>query len=269
MEQIQQQPMRMKFFQVDAFTNQPFKGNQAGVCLLEDMPEDEVLRSIAAENNLAETAFLLPVENGYHLRWFSPLLEMTLCGHATLASAHVLWESGLVPAQGDIRFHTLSGELTASREAGWIALDFPARDNEPATLPASLEILFKDKAVNIAYSVDRYIVELNSAAAVAGFVPDREILKPYRCVITARGEEHTPYDFVSRYFAGPVGIDEDPVTGSAHCSLATYWAERLHRNEFFAYQASSRGGELKVVLKGNRVLLKGEAVTVIEGIFSI
>lgn len=261
--------MQMKFFQVDAFTNRPFKGNPAGVCLLEDMPRDGELKAIAAENNLAETAFLLPEANGYHLRWFSPLVEMTLCGHATLAGAHVLWETGLVPPGETIRFYTLSGELTARREAGWITLDFPARNNDAAALPASLEMLFKDSMVHTAYSVDRYIVELSTAAAVAGFVPDRQVLAPYRCVITARGEEGTPYDFISRYFAGPVGIDEDPVTGSAHCSLATYWAERLHKNEFFAYQASPRGGELKVVLKGNRVLLKGEAVTVIAGVFSI
>lgn len=259
--------MDVRFFQVDAFTRQPFKGNQAGVCLLEQMPDDEVLKAIAAENNLAETAFLLPMENGYHLRWFSPLVEMKLCGHATLASAHVLWEAGLVAPDETISFTTLSGLLTASRQSGWITLDFPARDHEPATLPEELRLLFKEEVINVVFSVDRYIVELKTGAAVADFVPDRNLLAPYRLVVTGRGGEGSPYDFISRYFATPVGIDEDPVTGSAHCSLAPYWAPRLHKNEFFAYQASQRGGELKVVLQGNRVLLKGEAVTVIDGRF--
>ncbi|MGF6930219.1 putative PhzF superfamily epimerase YddE/YHI9 [Chitinophaga sp. W2I13] len=259
--------MEVRFFQVDAFTRQPFKGNQAGVCLLEQMPDDEVLKAIAAENNLAETAFLLRVENGYHLRWFSPLVEMALCGHATLASAHVLWETGLVTPDETISFTTLSGLLTASRQNGWITLDFPARDHEPATLPEELQPLFKDEVTNVVFSVDRYLVELKTGAAVAGFVPDRNLLAPYRLVVTGKGDEGSPYDFISRYFATPVGVDEDPVTGSAHCSLAPYWAARLHKSEFFAYQASQRGGELKVVLQGNRVLLKGEAVTVIDGVF--
>lgn len=261
--------MQIKFFQVDAFTHQPFKGNPAGVCMLETMPDDDILKSIAAENNLAETAFLLPENEGYRLRWFSPLVEIPLCGHATLASAHVLWEAGLVPAADTISFYTLSGVLTARRDAGWIALNFPARESEPANLPESFRSLFKDNVVNVAYSVDRYIVELNSSAAVAAFVPDRQILLAHKCIITSRGDAGAPYDFTSRFFAGPIGVDEDPVTGSAHCSLAPYWATRLHKNEFFAYQASPRGGELKVVLQGDRVLLKGEAVTMIEGNFRI
>lgn len=258
--------MEVRFFQVDAFTRQPFKGNQAGVCLLEQMPGDEVLKSIAAENNLAETAFLLPLENGYHLRWFSPKVEMQLCGHATLASAHVLWETGLVAPDATISFTTLSGELTASRQNGWITLNFPARECSRAALPDDLRKLFSD-AIDVAFSVDRYIVELPTGAAVADFVPDRNLLAPYRLVLTGKGNAEGPYDFISRYFATPVGIDEDPVTGSAHCSLATYWAARLHKNEFFAYQASPRGGELKVILEGDRVLLKGEAITVIDGVF--
>ncbi|WP_106530860.1 PhzF family phenazine biosynthesis protein [Chitinophaga niastensis] len=261
--------MKIRFFQVDAFTRVPFKGNQAGVCLLDSMPEDALLKAIAAENNLAETAFLLPTENGYHLRWFSPKVEMKLCGHATLASAHVLWEAGLVRVHDTIRFDTLSGVLTARQQDGWIELNFPARDHEPATLPAPLQELFKDNYVNVTYSFDRYIVELKSAEAVAGFIPDEKLLKDHLCIITARAGEDAPYDFVSRYFAGPVGVSEDPVTGSAHCSLAPYWSARLHKNEFFAYQASARGGELKVVLQQDRVLLRGEAVTVINGIFTI
>jgi PhzF family phenazine biosynthesis protein len=259
--------MQIRFFQVDAFTNQPFKGNPAGVCLLTAMPNDDTMTAIAAENNLAETAFVLPEQDGYRLRWFSPLVEISLCGHATLATAHVLWETGQVPPADTIRFYTLSGLLTARRSEGWIELDFPARDNEPAVLPAAFEAMFKENIVQVTYSTDRYIVELPSAAAVADFIPDTQVLKAAKCIITARGE--APYDFVSRFFAGPIGVDEDPVTGSAHCSLAPYWATRLHKKEFFAYQASARGGELKVVLQGDRVLLKGEAVTVIEGSFRL
>lgn len=261
--------MDIRFFQVDAFTNQPFKGNQAGVCLLESMPDDATLAAIAAENNLAETAFLLPEQDGYRLRWFSPLVEIPLCGHATLASAHVLWEAGLVPPEATIQFYTLSGVLTASRGGDWIELDFPARDSESAVLPDLWQPMFTQTIVNVAYSVDRYIVELASDKAVADFKPDRQLLLAHKCIITARASAGSPYDFTSRFFAGPIGIDEDPVTGSAHCSLAPYWAERLHKNDFFAYQASARGGELKVVLQGDRVLLKGEAITVIEGIFRI
>ncbi|MBS0030784.1 PhzF family phenazine biosynthesis protein [Chitinophaga sp. 22321] len=261
--------MQIRFFQVDAFTNQPFKGNPAGVCLLESMPEDHILTSIAAENNLAETAFLLPENDGYRLRWFSPLVEIPLCGHATLASAHVLWETGIIPVTSTIPFYTMSGLLTATRHNDWIELDFPARNSEPAVLPQGWESMFDDNVVNVAYSVDRYLVELASAAAVADFAPDKRLLATNKCVITARGAAGSPYDFVSRFFATPIGIDEDPVTGSAHCSLATYWAARLHKNEFFAYQSSQRGGELKVILQGNRVLLLGQAITVIEGTFRI
>lgn len=261
--------MDIRFFQVDAFTNRPFKGNQAGVCLLESMPDDATLRAIAAENNLAETAFVLSEQDGYRLRWFSPLVEIPLCGHATLASAHVLWEAGLVAPEVTINFYTLSGLLTARRSEGWIELDFPARDNEPAALPESWQSMFAQEIINVTYSVDRYIVELKSDKAVADFIPDRQLLLAHKCVITAKGAADSPYDFTSRFFAGPIGIDEDPVTGSSHCSLAPYWAERLHKNDFFAYQASARGGELKVVLQGDRVLIKGEAITVIEGTFRL
>jgi PhzF family phenazine biosynthesis protein len=261
--------MDIRFFQVDAFTDRPFKGNPAGVCLLESMPDDSFLTAIAAENNLAETAFLLPEQEGYRLRWFTPLVEVPLCGHATLASAHVLWETGLVAPEAPIQFHTLSGLLTARRSEGWIELDFPARDYEPVALPEHWESLFSQELVNVAYSVDRYIIELKSDKAVADFIPDRSLLSAHKCVITAKAAPDSPYDFTSRFFAVPIGVDEDPVTGSSHCSLATYWAERLHKNDFFAYQASARGGELKVVLQGDRVLLKGPAITVIEGTFRL
>ncbi|WP_143306634.1 PhzF family phenazine biosynthesis protein [Chitinophaga vietnamensis] len=257
--------MQIRFFQADAFTQQPFKGNQAGVCLLEEMLPDETLLHIAAENNLSETAFLLRQRDEYLLRWFTPAVEVALCGHGTLAAAHVLWQTAAVPADEMIRFHTLSGLLTAKQQpGGWIGLDFPARVIEEVDAPGALKAIFPD-AVQISYSVDRYIIELPDDAAVRNYQPDFNALKPYRTVITARGK--APYDFVSRYFAGPVGISEDPVTGTAHCSLATYWAAHLGKNEFFAYQASPRGGELQVELQGDRVLLRGQAVTVIDGYF--
>jgi len=256
--------MHIPFYQVDAFTSQSFKGNPAGVCLL-DMPvTDHLLRSIAAENSHLEIAFLLDTTEGYHLRWFSPRMEMPLCGHATLATAHILWELGLQPKERTLQFHTLSGMLTAAQHDGWIELDLPARTNEPRPLPAELQTLFPGNK-NTVYSVDRYIVELSSAAEVRDFIPDAHLLKDHRCVITSRGEDHSPYDFISRYFAVPVGFTEDHVTGTAHCSLAPYWAERLGKTTFFAYQASPRGGELKITLHDDSVSLQGQAVTVMEG----
>jgi PhzF family phenazine biosynthesis protein len=257
--------MNIPFYQVDAFTNRPFSGNPAGVCILEMPMADHLLQSIAAENSHLETAFLLRTPEGYRLRWFSPLMEMPLCGHATLATAHILWETGWEPADKPLRFATHSGVLTATREDGWIGLDLPARRHAACEMPPELEQLFSGRYVNVVYSVDRFIVELASAAAVRDFVPDSALLKKYRCVITARGEDEGPYDLISRYFAVPVGFLEDPVTGTAHCSLAPYWAERLGKKELFAYQASRRGGELKIILTGDRVLLSGEAVTVLEG----
>jgi predicted PhzF superfamily epimerase YddE/YHI9 len=226
---------------------------------------DRLLQSIAVENNLAETAFLLPRAEGYSLRWFSPKKEMPLCGHATLATAHILWETGREPEGKPLRFDTLSGILTATRQDDWIELDFPARSYEHRPIPEELRELFPAGFVDAVYSMDRYIVELSSPEAVRTFIPDAPFLRQHRLVITSTAEKDTPYDFISRYFAHPVGVPEDPVTGTAHCSLAVYWAQRLERTSFFAYQASPRGGEMKVSLLGDRVSLSGEAVTVIEG----
>lgn len=269
--------MNIPFYQVDAFTHQPFKGNPAAICLLDTPIADPLMQSIAIENNLAETAFLSPVSSPrpvigssphperYSLRWFSPKKEMPLCGHATLATAHILWETGREPHGKPLQFDTLSGILTATQQDGWIELDFPARNNEHRPVPEELEQLFPGGYLDIVYSIDRYIVELPSAADVRAFTPDAPFLQQHRLVITSTAEKDTPYDFISRYFAHPVGVPEDPVTGTAHCSLATYWAQRLKKTTFFAYQASPRGGELKISLHGDRVSLSGEAVTVIEG----
>lgn len=262
--------MNIRFFQVDAFTNKPFTGNPAGVCLLETPLPDETMLAIAAENNLSETAFLLKQADGYSLRWFTPRVEIALCGHATLASAHVLWSNGLEPRDIPLRFHTVrSGLLTAAGKEQLIELDFPARTYEQVVLPTALRQLFQDNYSNAVYSHDRYIVELLSAGAVAAFEPDFQLLASYPVVITAPGDNDSPYDFVSRYFAVPLGVNEDPVTGSAHCCLAQYWADKLGKTTFRAYQASARGGELEVQLQGDRVLLRGEAVTVISGTFHV
>lgn len=262
--------MNIRFFQVDAFTNKPFSGNPAGVCLSEAPLADETMLAVAAENNLSETAFLVKQADGYSLRWFTPRVEIALCGHATLASAHVLWSNGLEPRDTPLRFHTVrSGLLTATAREELIELDFPARTYEPVVLPTALRQLFQDNYSNTVYSHDRYIVELPSAGAVAAFEPDFQLLASYPVVITAPGDSDSPYDFVSRYFAAPLGVNEDPVTGSAHCCLAPYWADKLGKTSFSAYQASARGGELKVELHGERVLLRGEAVTVISGTFHV
>jgi PhzF family phenazine biosynthesis protein len=261
--------MNIPFYQVDAFTSRPFSGNPAGVCLLETPVTDHLLQSIAAENSHLETAFLLRQPGGYQLRWFSPLMEMPLCGHATLATAHILWETGRAPSGQALQFDTLSGVLTATADKGWIGLDLPMRSHTACVVPSELQQSFPGGYRNIVYSVDRYIVELNTAAEVRDFVPDIQLLQKHRCVITARGEEGGPYDFISRYFALPVGFLEDHVTGTAHCSLAPYWAERLGKQEFFACQASPRGGELKIHLQQDRVVLQGEAVTIMEGRITI
>ncbi|MBC9929055.1 PhzF family phenazine biosynthesis protein [Chitinophaga qingshengii] len=263
--------MDIRFFQVDAFTHTPFSGNPAGVCLLETPLPDETLRAIAAENNLSETAFLLKQADGYSLRWFTPEVEVPLCGHATLASAHVLWSNGLEPREAVLRFHTVrSGLLTAAGNGQHIELNFPARPYEPVVLPTLLRQLFQDRESSAVYSHDRYIIELPSAAAVIDFKPDFQLLAPYQVVITARDDrEGSPYDIVSRYFAVPLGVNEDPVTGSAHCCLAPYWAGKLGKTSLNAYQASARSGAMQVELQDDRVLLRGEAVTVISGIFTI
>jgi len=274
--------MNIPFYQVDAFTRRPFKGNPAAICLLDTPISDLLMQSIAIENNLAETAFLIsgpsrnrpvvgssPRPERYSLRWFSPKKEMPLCGHATLATAHILWQTGREPQGKTLQFDTLSGVLTATQQDEWIELDFPARTNERCPIPDELKQLFPDGYNDIVYSVDRFLVELPSPAAVRAFIPDAPFLQQHRLVITSAAEKDTPYDFISRYFAHPVGVPEDPVTGTAHCSLATWWAQRLNKTTFFAYQASPRGGELKISLRGDRVSLSGEAVTVIEGTIDI
>lgn len=256
---------------VDAFSETPFRGNPAGVCL---PPEDRGaawMQAVAAEVNLAETAFLRPRARGeYDLRWFTPLAEVDLCGHATLASAHRLWEEGLAD-EGAIRFHTRSGILTASRAGGEIELDFPSRpaieSAPPLGLVEALGAPFVWTGLN---AVGDLLVEMPDERSVRNLEPDFALLEriPARGVIATAAAERpaeSGYDFVSRFFAPRVGIDEDPVTGSAHCALAPFWAERLGRGELVGWQASARGGIVRTRLEGDRVILGGRAVTVWKG----
>lgn len=261
---------KIRFFQVDAFAEKQFKGNPAAVCLLYDEIFKERMQAIAAENNLSETAFVVKVKDGFNLKWFTPTVEVDLCGHATLASAHILWQEGAIPENETIRFYTRSGLLTAVRKNGWIELDFPASFEKESSLPQEALIALNVKPVNVVFSETRYLVELASEDEVADCKPDFNVLKNHQMIVlTSRGNKSSKYDFVSRSFAPAHGIDEDPVTGSSHCCLTPYWSKRLGKSEMFAYQASERGGEIKVKLSGDRVLFSGKAVTVIAGYFML
>jgi predicted PhzF superfamily epimerase YddE/YHI9 len=258
--------MPLSITQVDAFTSRPFAGNPAAVCVLPEEREEAWMQAVAREMNLAETAFLLARPDGWGLRWFTPAAEVDLCGHATLASAHVLWESGgLLPGE-TARFHTRSGLLTAVRRGDWIELDFPATPEEPVDAPPGLVESLGAAPHYVGRSVFDYLVELDGEEAVRELRPDFRGLAGLgsRGVIATSRSADPAFDFVSRYFAPAFGIDEDPVTGSTHCCLAPFWSGRLGKNAFLARQISARGGELKVELKGDRVLLGGQAVTVLR-----
>jgi len=260
--------MGIPIYQVDSFTSEPFKGNPAGVCLL-DRPADEAwMQRVAAEMNLSETAFPVPRSDGaFDLRWFTPAVEVELCGHATLAAAHVLWETGILAADSEARFHTASGLLTAVREADRITLDFPANPPEPVEPPPGLLDALGVAGSYVGRTRFDYLVDAGEASAVRGAAPDFGGLKRLGvrgAMITARSDDDA-YDFVSRFFAPGAGIDEDPVTGSAHCALAPFWSAKLDRVELVGYQASARGGVVYCRIAGDRVLLSGHAVTVLRG----
>jgi predicted PhzF superfamily epimerase YddE/YHI9 len=254
----------MKIYQVDAFTDKPFTGNPAGVCVLPGPKDDAWMQCVAAEMNLSETAFLLKEGDGFRLRWFTPAVEVELCGHATLASAHILWETGRLARHEPARFLTLSGLLTAERRSDGIELDFPATPDEPAEAPDGLSEILGAKVMNFRSSRFDHLVEFESEAVVRGLRPDFTRLKalPVRGIMVTSRAASPGFDFVSRFFGPAVGIDEDPVTGSAHCCLGPYWSERLGKTEMIAYQASHRGGVVGVTVLGERVLLRGRAVTV-------
>ncbi len=258
----------MRLIQVDAFTSEPFRGNPAAVCFLDQERDDVWMRNVAAEMNLAETAFLLPRGDGWSLRWFTPAVEVKLCGHATLGSAHALWEEGRLGPNDVARFHTLSGELTAARDGEWIELDFPAK---PAQEIAAPDGLLKSLGVEQARYVGRnefdYLVEVESEDKVRALKPDFTRLAqiPVRGVMVTSKASADGADFVSRFFAPAVGVPEDPVTGSAHCCLTPFWSARLGKTEMRALQVSRRGGELRVRLDGDRVKIGGQAVTTLRG----
>lgn len=263
--------MQQIITQVDAFTNKPFQGNPAAVCILTEPQSSEWMQKVAQEMNLSETAFLVPENDGFNLRWFTPLVEVPLCGHATLASSHVLWSQGyLTPAQ-IAKFYTKSGILIAKLQDDWIELDFPVNYSQIVTESTELMIdilgveLTSIKSVSI--NSLGYLIELESEDLVKKIQPNFQEMKKLpigNMIITSISD--ADYDFVSRFFAPELGIDEDPVTGAAHCCLAPFWRDKLQKDEFLAYQASSRGGIVKIRYNGgDRVIISGQAVTVMRG----
>ena len=261
--------MGIKIFQVDAFTDRPFRGNPAGVCLLEQPGEAAWMQAVANEMNLSETAFLLPENDGYRLRWFTPKTEVKLCGHATLASAHILFEQGRLPGNATARFHTASGLLTAQYTPGdgMIELNFPAIPVVPSEPPAGLLESLGVVPIFVGHNGDDYLIEVASVDTVRNLAPDfgRLLQVACRAVIVTAASASTGYDFISRFFAPAVGINEDPVTGSAHCRLVPYWQKKLGKDRFVAYQASPRGGVLHLTAAGDRVRIGGQAVTIFRG----
>ena len=261
--------MAIPIFQVDAFAEEPFKGNPAGVCLLPAPADAAWMQNVAAEMNVAETAFPLPEGDGFRLRWFTPKVEVKLCGHATLAAAHVLWEAGILAPNREARFQTLSGLLTARRDGALIELDFPSRPPlpKPPEWADAVVGALGIKPVYIGMSAEDVLFEAADEDAVRSIKPDFATLRslPARGVIVTSRSSDKRFDFVSRFFAPAVGVDEDPVTGSSHTVLVPYWAGRLGRTSFTAYQASARGGVLYLRLAGDRVRIAGGAVTIIRG----
>jgi predicted PhzF superfamily epimerase YddE/YHI9 len=261
----------MKIYQVDAFTPKPFAGNPAAVCVLASAAQEDWMQKVALEMNLSETAFLFPEGDGYRLRWFTPTLEVSLCGHATLASSHVLWSEGFLPPAQPARFHTLSGLLTARREGGWIEMDFPAQPAVPCEKPEWLERSLGVPVLTIARSNSAYLAEIAPGPALRALKPDLAAMerglrreKLIGVMVTCLSQD-PDYDFLSRFFGPAAGVPEDPVTGSAHCALGPFWSQRLGKNPLVGFQASSRGGVVKVRCEGNRVFLGGQAVTVLRG----
>jgi PhzF family phenazine biosynthesis protein len=258
--------MPTRIVTVDAFTDVAFAGNPAAVCVLREPRSEEWMRNVAREMNLSETAFLLPHEDGYHLRWLTPAVEVDLCGHATVASAHVLWQDDHLAAGTQARFHTRSGLLLADQRGEWIELNFPIKIATVAEPPAELLPALGVSAVAVAKNAFDYLVEVESEEIVRGASPDFSLLRkiPVRGVIVTSRSSTNGFDFVSRFFAPGAGVDEDPVTGSAHTALGPYWAGKLGKAEMIAYQASARGGVVRIRLDEDRIILGGQAVTVMQ-----
>lgn len=263
--------MPLSIIQADAFTAIPYRGNPAAVCILNASRDEAWMAAVAMEMNLSETAYLTPdiVDRGaYQLRWFTPTVEIALCGHATLASAHVLWEEGHLAPETPARFHTKSGLLTCTQKDGWIEMDFPATFIEAAEPPPQLAEAIGTEFRFTGRSKFDYLVEVADERTLRELKPNHHLLRqlPVRGIIaTALATAGSGYDFVSRFFAPGSGIDEDPVTGSAHCALAPYWTPRTGKQQMTGYQASPRGGIVKVRQVNDRVFLGGQAVTVLRG----
>lgn len=256
-----------QILQIDAFTSRPFAGNPAAVCILNGQAERDWMQRVAREMNLSETAFLVPQEQGFDLRWFTPSVEVDLCGHATLASAHALWELGHLRCDETARFHTRSGLLTAERKGDWIELDFPATPPVEAPPPNGLLAAMGVSPTYVGRSRFDYLLEVEHEDVVRDARPDFAALRRVesRGVILTSRSSTAERDFVSRFFAPAAGVDEDPVTGSAHCCLTPFWSSRLKKDALVAHQISSRGGVLKVRVDGARVRLSGQAITVLRG----
>ena len=264
--------MPTAIFTIDAFTDRPFAGNPAAVCLLDDGPDPpdaDWMQAVAAEMNLSETAFVRrTAEGSFHLRWFTPVVEVPLCGHATLASAHLLYEEGILPADSPANFDTLSGRLMARKTSDGIEMDFPLQPVAPVTdVPDALRHGLGAPLVDVAADGNRFVVELADEMTLRSLQPSLALLSTLNrgVVVTCRAETDG-FDFISRNFLPHRGIPEDPVTGASHCSLAHYWRAKLGKASFTAYQASRRGGVLGVRIAGDRVVLTGQAVTVIRGV---
>jgi PhzF family phenazine biosynthesis protein len=261
--------MPVPLIQVDAFTNEPFSGNPAAVCLLPAPCEAAWMQQVAREMNLSETAFLVRRQDGsgFDLRWFTPTTEVDLCGHATLASAHALWETGELAPADTARFHTRSGLLSADRRGDWIELNFPATPDTPVEAPDGLAAALGVTPRYVGRSRFDYLVEVDAEDTVRTITPDLGRLRtlPVRGIIVTSRASTPGWDFVSRFFAPASGVDEDPVTGSAHCCLTPYWSRALGRTSMIARQLSARGGTVKVTVDGHRVRLGGQAVTVLTG----
>jgi PhzF family phenazine biosynthesis protein len=259
--------MTTPILQIDAFTSQPFAGNPAAVCILNGQVDRDWMQRVAREMNLSETAFLVPQEQGFDLRWFTPSVEVDLCGHATLASAHALWELGHLRCDETARFHTRSGLLTAERKGDWIELDFPATPSVEAPPPNGLLAAIGVSPTYVGRSRFDYMLEVDHEDVVRDARPDFAALRRVesRGVILTSRSSKPERDFVSRFFAPAAGVDEDPVTGSAHCCLTPFWSTRLKKESLVAHQISARGGVLRVRVDGARVRLSGQAITVLRG----
>ncbi len=259
--------MGVSIAHVDAFTSTPFSGNPAAVCILPEPASESWMQDVAREMNLSETAFLVKQQDGFDLRWFTPTVEVKLCGHATLASAHLLWESGILPPGSKAYFYTASGQLTAERHGDWIELDFPQQPEKPVEAPPGLVQALGIEALYVGKNQTDYLIQVESEECLRRMKPDWAALAKIECrgvMVTSLADSQN-YDFVSRFFAPGSGILEDPVTGSSHCCLGPFWQSRLKKDCFIAYQASARGGVVKVRLVGDRAYISGQAVTVAQG----